>query len=100
MLLSEPKAMPPLIAQRDRQLHVTVQVLQHLVYQVLALALLLLALVLQVLPQLRERLVVSALVVSALVVSALAQLVPVLKQLVQQVPLVLEQLVPQNFLQY
>jgi hypothetical protein len=83
MLQLELKAMPPLIAQRDLRLHATVQVLKHRVYQVLELALQLLALVLQVLPQLRERLVEFELV----------QRVPVLKQpglkqlvLVRQVP--------------
>jgi hypothetical protein len=92
MLLSEQRAMPPLIAQRDLRLHAKVQVLKRQVYQVLALALPLLVQVLLELVQLRERLVEFELV----------QRVPVLKQpglkqpvLVRQVPQRQELLVQQ-----
>jgi hypothetical protein len=95
MLQLEQKAMPPLIEQHVRRLHAKVQVSQHQGSQVLALASQQLALELQVLQQLHERLAVFALVVP----QQLVQREPVLKQLVLREQQVLVQLVPQNFLQ-
>jgi hypothetical protein len=96
MLQLEQKAMPPLIEQHVRRLHAKVQVSQHQGSQALALASQQLAQELPELQQLHERLAVFALVALVALVAP-EQREPVLKQLVQQVPLVLVQLVPQNF---
>jgi hypothetical protein len=72
MLQLELSVMLPLIAQRDQQLHEEVPLLRHLAQPKLGLASLLLVRELQVLQQLRERLVVSVLALPQLALPQLA----------------------------